>query len=442
MHLVKILADIICDTLLDPKVLERSRNKKGAFTRNGAKLSYWTFMKLMLKNAKTTISASLDSFFNTLRLSMGLSISETITCTQQAFSKARSGINHIIFQECFDRVLDFLRAPASHDFHKRFMGVWGLQIIAIDGSKIPLPNKKDLLEKYGSIGRGSSSPTAIASVAYDVLNPCIIDAQFDIMAVDERTLAKRHLENIIQKSRTDPLYTLFVFDRGYASKDLISFIEDTIHSRYLFRLRTKYNIEIDELPEPVGDEVCDYIIDYEGRKARILKFKLSSGIIETLITNELSIDKEHFRYLYFLRWPIEENYKLIKEKIGLINFRGRSENSVLQEFWLSMLLTNLALAIKKETDGIIEASYNQVKDNKHQYQTNMNELVGYLSRHIDEYMEAHMESNSDKLKRDIIKNLFNFCVDHKAENKKGIGEKNPRTNPRNTKYHTNVKTTH
>ena len=166
MKLIQILADIICNTLLDPEALDRSRSRKGAFTRNCGKLPYWTLIKLLLKNVKKTISASLDEFFNELRLMLGAPLSDTIKCSQQAFSKARSGIIHSIFKECFERMLDFLCSRESLDCHARFMGVWGRQIIAIDGSKIPLPNRKTLLEKYGSSGRGSSSPTAIASVTF------------------------------------------------------------------------------------------------------------------------------------------------------------------------------------------------------------------------------------------------------------------------------------
>lgn len=140
--------------------------------------------------------------------------------------------------------------------------VWrGLQVIAIDGSKIPLPNRKKLLEKYGSIGRGANSPTAIASVAYDVLNQRVLDAQFEPMSMDERSLALRHMKNIKNKARTNLLYTMFVFDRGYASEKLISFIEDELHAGYLFRLRTKFNCEIDTLPVPSNQvESVDRVI--------------------------------------------------------------------------------------------------------------------------------------------------------------------------------------
>ena len=438
MKLVQILADIICNTLLDSKVLERARNRKGAFTRNCGKLPYWTLVKLLLKNVKKTISASLDEFFHELRLTAGASPSDTVKCSQQAFSKARSGISHSIFKECFEHVLDFLCSRDSLDFHARFQGVWGRQIIAVDGSKIPLPNRKALLEKYGSTGRGSSSPAAIASVAFDVLNDRVLDAQLEPISVDERTLAIRHMENIKSRARTNLLYTMFVFDRGYASKNLISYIEDTIHARYLFRLRSKFNTDIDALPAPSDPNgVSDSIFFLDGRKIRVLKFYLPGGALETLITNDFELDREKFRECYFLRWPVEENYKLIKEKIGLTNFRGYSENSILQEFWISMLLANLALAIKRETDGIIDVGINR-KGNRHKYMTNMNELVGYLSRHFGEYMDA--DTLAEKFC--IIRCIFDFAISHRVRDKKGSGESRPRMVPRKVKHHYNNKTTH
>ena len=72
------------------------------------------------------------------------------------------------------------------------------------------------------MGRDASSPSAIASIAYDVLNERILDAQFEPLNVDERTLAKRHMMAIKANNRVDLFYSMFVFDRGYASEDLIS----------------------------------------------------------------------------------------------------------------------------------------------------------------------------------------------------------------------------
>ena len=130
-----------------------------------------------------------------------------------------------------------------------------------------------------------------------------------------------------------------------ASKELIAYIEDTIHAGYLFRLRSKFNNTIDAIPAPTDQYgTTDHILVLDDRKVRVLKFYLPSGTLETLITNDFGLVKDLFRQCYFLRWPVEEDYKLIKEKIGLTNFRGYSENSVLQEFWISILLANLTLA--------------------------------------------------------------------------------------------------
>ena len=439
MKLIEIVADIICNTLSDPDALGRARLRKGAFTRNCGKLPFWTMMELLLQNAKLSISSMLDGFFSTLRKKMGGSIPQAIHCPQQAFSKARAGISHTIFQECFENILDFLCCKESLDYDHRLGGLWGVQPVAIDGSKIPLPNRKALLEKYGSIGRGSSSPTAIASIAYDVLNDRILDAQLEPMSVDERTLAERHMGHIKNKRRTNLLYTMFIFDRGYASKKLISYIENDIHARYLFRLRSKFNHEIDALPAPSEkNKIIDQTITlYDGVRVRVLRFCLAGGTVETLITNDFALDKTVFQMLYFLRWPVEEEYKLIKEKVGLTNFGGYAEDSVKQEFWISMLLGNLAMLIKKEADGIIDETVNK-KQNKLKYQTNMNELVGCTSRHFQEYMEADTGAE----KRAVIKYIIGFAISTRVCDKKGSGESHPRKNPRQVKHHYNNKATH
>ena len=441
MNAVKILSDIICKTLLDANVLERARLRNGAFKRNCGKLPYWRVVMILMKNVKKTISASLDEFFTNLCYRFGGSITDTIHCSQQAFSKARAGFSHTVFKECFERMLDFLCSPESHSYDKRLMGIWGLQIIAIDGSKIELPNRKHFLEKYGGTGRDASSPTALASIAYDVLNKRIIDAQFEPLAVGERNLAKRHIENIRCNNRLDLLYTMFVFDRGYASSNLISYIEDNIHGCYLFRLRSKFNVEMDNIPTPTDGSVADHTLTYNFRKIRVLKFVLPGGVTETLITNNFDLDKEMFRMLYFLRWQAETEYDFVKNKIGLTNFRGHSENSVLQEFWISIVIANLASSIRVETDAIIDQTTNK-KNNKYRYKTNTNELVGYLSRHFDEYMDAYLDYGNTAMLFDVIKGIFDYALAHRVRDKKGTNESNPRNSPRSVKFHYNRKATH
>lgn len=94
-----------------------------------------------------------------------------------------------------------------------------------------------------------------------MLNNRILDARLELMSVDERTLAVRHMDHIRRKSRTNLLYTMFIFDRGYASKNLISYIENEIHARYLFRVRSKFSLEIDAVPLPSDEHgVTDQVV--------------------------------------------------------------------------------------------------------------------------------------------------------------------------------------
>ena len=440
MKYAQIVSDIICNTLLDPDVLQRARRRKGAFTRNCGKLPFWAVMKLLISNVKRTISAVLDEFFSNLAKASGIPLEETRQCSQQAFSKARAGIDHTIFKECFDRVIRFLCGPASHKYLHRLACGWDIIPIGIDGSKIPLPNRKNLLDGYGGMGQDASSPTAIASIAYDSLNDIILDAQFEPLSVDERTLAKRHMLSIKSGCLTDLGHAMFVFDRGYASADMFEFIQDKVGARFLFRLRANFNKRIDAIPEPGDPEaIVDERVTLDtGFKLRVIKLALSSGIVETLVTNDFTQDKELFRRLYFLRWPCEEEYKLVKQKIGLTSFRGYSENSILQEFWISMLMANLTGVFRKEADGVIKQEQLSKPGNRHSYKCNNNELIGCISRHFQEYMDA--ETSAEKMS--VIRYILKFAISHKVVDKKGTGESSPRPKPRDCKNHYNVKNTH
>ena len=139
------------------------------------------------------------------------------------------------------------------------------------------------MAKYGGTGAKGDSPTALASIAYEVLNDLILDAHLEPLSVGERNLAIRHMEEIKSKSRADLFYTMFVFDRGYASQDMMTYIEGKLQSKFLFRLRDKFNNRTDVLPKP--DYFSDVIVDhrmefYPGLRVRVLRFYLPSGTLE------------------------------------------------------------------------------------------------------------------------------------------------------------------
>ena len=82
------------------------------------------------------------------------------------------------------------------------------------------------------------------SIAYDVTNDFIMDADFSPLTVSERTHAKNHLEKV--GNLIDLKKAIFIMDRGYASEELIRLFSEK--SNYLFRIRNKFNVDIDNLP--------------------------------------------------------------------------------------------------------------------------------------------------------------------------------------------------
>jgi hypothetical protein len=65
--------------------------------------------------------------------------------------------------------------------------------------------------------------------------------------------------------------------------------------------------------------------------------ELDTGESEILITSLLDTQchpHELFTDLYHLRWPVEEDYKRMKQWIEIENFSGKSVLSVYQDFML------------------------------------------------------------------------------------------------------------
>ena len=156
--------------------LDESRFKPQYFTRKRV-LPFHNLLQYLLSMHKTSSQAALNKFLER----------KDKTMSQQALSKARSKFDHTPFLKLFKSVRDaFYGAkylPTLHKFHDKFL-------VAIDGSETPLPNLPAPREKFGGTGAKASSPTARMSIAYDVLNDFIIDADFTPLSISEREHAR------------------------------------------------------------------------------------------------------------------------------------------------------------------------------------------------------------------------------------------------------------
>lgn len=367
-------------------------------------------LKYLLSMHKTSTQSALHNFFE----------SKGITMSQQALSKARSKFDHTPFLKLFTAIRDAFYEKERLDHLRKYHGKF---ILAIDGSATSLPNLPSLREKFGGTGAKASSPTARMSIAYDVLNDFIMDAAFSPLTVSERTHAENHLEAI--ENLIDLKKAIFIMDRGYASEEIITLLHQKTY--YLFRLRYKFNTEIDALP--LGSHE---ITMYDGLKVRIVKFTLPSGEIETLLTNLFDLAESEFMELYFKRWRIEVKYDVVKNKLELPCFGGFSENVIMQDFWITMYLANMAAIAKNEADIKIRED-REGKDNKYGYQANVNTLIGSLRDKLAEAVfsrnPSHRQKKLDRIMLEIQKSVVPIRPDDGST---------PRyENPRNANFHHN-----
>jgi len=79
-------------------------------------------------------------------------------------------------------------------------------------------------------------------------------------------------------------------------------------------------------------------------KVRFVRVTLETGEYEVLVTNlldEIEFPTNEFAYIYYLRWGVEEFYGIIKNRLTLENFSGKTAHSVYQDFYSTIYLSGL-----------------------------------------------------------------------------------------------------
>lgn len=316
-----------------------------------------------------------------------------------------------------------------------------------------IPNTKELREEYKSQKNSSGnreSARARVSGIYDVENGFMLDALIKDCGEGEKELAKKNIENagdIIDLEKS-----IIIFDRGYPGIDLIWYLEN-LKIKYIFRLQTKMyeqeksimksNDEWVEL-EVAGDrlrKITDETIKKELKekkkiKVRISKVILDTGEIEYLLTNvrEDIIAPEEMKETYFKRWQIEIGYDILKNKLHLENFTGRTKITIEQDFYAQIYTFNVLQDIKNiNTRRIQEKQKN--KNLKYKYKVNTNVLAGWLKNILIAVMFTEDGDEQE--------NLYNIIVEKAEKNLIAINPnrtniRKPYTSRRN-KYKTNLR---
>jgi hypothetical protein len=355
-----------------------------AFTRE-RKLGPRRILDIILWRIYHSLQLCIESYFEKL---------DEEPVTKQAFSKARMFLNPEYVRLFADKMSEI----AANDEAK--LTYKGMPLIAIDGSDIALENTTELKREFGCSGSKKNAATALASIAFDPLNHAIYDCRIDKYEADERTLAKAHIKRLLELNMGG---SLLLFDRGYPSAEFVSFVyEHGFH--FVMRVRGKFNNEADA----IKTEGWIYLT-HNGKKhpVRVLKVTLATGEVETLMTsldeNQLSLDEAG--ELYFERWGVETAFDLLKSKLELENFSGKTKVSVLQDFYATIYMANLISFAAEEADKKIEER-DEGKSLKYKRKANRNRCIAKFREKFIRILLSDTRNHApllDKLIADIAK---------------------------------------
>jgi len=330
-------------------------------------------------SSASSVQRDLDRFYK----SMDKSDFSIRKVTKGAFTQARAKLN----PEAFKR----LNQVAIDTFYERnLVYTWhGMRTLAVDGTTLMLPNHQSIKDEFGihKFGPKADKERSIAraSVLYDVLNLVAIDSQIDSYRTSEKELLSKHLEYLKPND-------LLLMDRGYPSKAL--FFQLTAKGvHFCARMKEDWWLELKafkksgknedfvsfKLPAKDKNLLSDYPHYQEATiKCRLLKIVLETGETEILCTSLIETEKypyEDFSELYHYRWNEEEAYKMLKCRVEVENFSGKTAKAVRQDFYAKMFLLTLCAAYAHPIEEKVRAEYKADKNRIHNQKINRTSAV-------------------------------------------------------------------
>jgi hypothetical protein len=316
---------------------------------------------LFIIGLKGAIQRELDSFVKSVNQS-DFNVREV---TKSAFTQARAKLHESAFIRLNEvAVKTFYDGAGYYEWY-------GMRTLAVDGTRLVLPNHPTVIEEFGQhrFGPKADSPRslAIASMLYDVHNHLTIDAQIAPYSASENDLLSKHLEKIESGD-------LLLLDRGYPCFWLLFMlkargIEFCVRLKENWWLAVKDFIQSKEkerlvtfrLPKKDRKKLADYpqMQDTEII-CRLLRIELENGDVEVLCTSLTDQEKylhQEFDSLYHYRWNEEEAYKLLKSRIEVEDWSGKTALAVKQDFHSKIFLMTLCAAYAHPIEEKVRGEY-------------------------------------------------------------------------------------
>jgi len=238
-------------------------------------------------------------------------------------------------------------------------------LVSIDSSLIHLPNTETMNQEFGWMScQNQEGPydryaQGRLSVLTDLLNRLALQTLLVGWETGERALAVEHV------SALEP-QDIGVLDRGFASYEL--FARFIARQRYFVCRCARSSFAVVNRLFAENQAGQDLIVELrppngtvgeiraaglpEGIKVRLVTVRLSTGELEVLATNLLdqqAYEPAALGELYHYRWGIETYYGLLKSRLDLENFTGRSPEAVRQDVYATIFLSNLESVLTRPT---------------------------------------------------------------------------------------------
>lgn len=326
---------------------------------------------LLRKSAK-----SIQSVVNELLMVLGIE-----SVTGAAFSQARTHIRHTAFMELNEKaVVEVMYRDGHYLRYKQF------RMLAIDGSKIRLPETQEINEAFGQIiytnGRDDEikgrHTYAQGSVLYDVLNHIAIDARLGQATDYEVDLAIQHLEKTQDSD-------LIIADRGYASYFFLARLHQADRdfvvrcssgsfqaAQAMFSGQGSASQKVSLTAPQTKKELKEWRLS-KHLTVRFVRVLLETGEYEVLATSlldEVEYPASDFKEIYGLRWGVETFYGVAKTRLQLENFTGRTVESIKQDFYATIYITGLESMLTDQAEE-------QLSQRNTQHEYHVNKVVSF-----------------------------------------------------------------
>ena len=356
--------------------------------------------------------------------------------SKSAFVQARKKIKPEVF--CY------LNEKIVEEFYTDNSGIKtkfnGLRVLAMDGSRLTLPFTKELEGIYGQTKNQSNTyiVQAKACVLYDLLNKICLSGVLSSIDTDERTQAKLLLQDCKPND-------LIIYDRGHPSFELI-YEHYQKNLNFLMRMPLDFSQVVkDFVSRGKHSQIVEIMPgqkkSFENKpytktavlSVRLLRIVLPSGGVEVLATSLLDSKQygnDIFKELYFERWKIETYYDELKNKLKVEEFSGYSNQSILQDFYSTLFVSNIQTLIESELNEELEK---EQKGKKYEYKINTSLSYGFMKDRILSLFFSKNDMN------EIIEELKSLFKEHlvpirpNRNNKRNIGKYRSRIKPIVTK---------